>query len=240
MNHRYIKVFSAERTGSVFTIELLNRNIIGASCLADEFGWRHGVPQNKEQIKIWSRDNPRESATPELVRLKKDIMGGTAKILPVILIKNPYTWYKSIYRYRRGTNLDLNKEYKQYNQTYKIYMKLLGSPQMLYDGVYGNGVVVKYEDIIQDPKKSLDYIGRMLKIKIEDEIIVPKKVEGSEPLTKWMKEFYLSEGPWKLAPSLLKSIENRVNWKLMANYGYKPVKPEKFYPKYVYKKDEVK
>ena len=41
-----------------------------------------------------------------------------------------------------------------------------------------------------------------------------------------------------LSASWLKRIEQRVDWKLMQTYGYRPVKPEDFYDPCLYDGEE--
>jgi len=93
---------------------------------------------------------------------------------------------------------------------------------------------IKYEDVIDNPVEVLRKIVRNLNIAKAKTVALPQN--------SWFdahgKSFYLSKGPWGLAPTKLRTVKNLVDWEVIGKYGYKPVKPEWFYDPVIYEEDD--
>jgi len=240
---KYIKVFGIERSGTLYAIELINKNLVGTLAFTEEFGDRHKMPLDLyiKTVKKWwlkNRKQDRKLLTSGVVRLVPELASHRNKIYPIVIIKNPYTWYKSIHRYRAQQFIDLDKEYKHFNKLYGVYKELI-ERKVLTNSIYGRGMAIRYEDLIRDPKFKLKQIAHLINTQSYDDVDVPNKVNGSDAFSKKLKEYYLSKGPWMLSASWLKQIEQRVDWKLMQTYGYRPVKPEDFYDPCLYDGEEL-
>jgi len=227
---KYFKVFGAERTGTLYLKALIDENIKDTYTFINEFGSRHKAPLTSDQMRAWVVRN-RRSAGARVVRLLPKMSRHQVKICPIVIIKDPYVWYKSINRWRRGRGLDINKEYKMYMNAYTSFMNLLVNTE-LYGNFYTNGIHIKYEDLLKDPEDMLivicDFYG-LPRESLRKELIIPDKIKNSNKFTEKKKQMYLSNGPYKMAMELINQITLLIDWDTIGTYyGYYPMDPRDF------------
>ncbi len=229
----YIKMFGVERAGARFAATLFYRNFRKKDItIVTELGEPHDVPLlDHYGVKEWLRNS--QHPTQKFARFMVKLQRTKLKMVPIIVTKNPYTWYKSIHRWRRLKTIDWNKEFNLYNTYHSIFKQIIINHKSYQ--LYHKGLFIKYEDLIENTPHELDKISSFLK--------VPRK-EKFKPVTETFdsrifknKDFYLSEGPWNLSPTYLKKITNHVDWETMSFFGYNPVEPEDFYDIVIYEED---
>ena len=115
---KYFKVFGAERTGTMYLKAILDENIENINVFVNAFGSRHEPPLDANGAAAWTARNKR-IADKGATRLLLKVSQGWIKLNPIVIIKDPYTWYKSIKRWRIGKGIDMEGEYAMYNHVYK-------------------------------------------------------------------------------------------------------------------------
>lgn len=220
---RCIKVFGSEVSGTRFLISLLKLNVTGSRILDHEMGYSYGIPLTVKEIQRWFKTEKRPDQ--ELVRMIRDISKGKLHPCPIIIIKDPYLWYKNLYNYRGKKTFDFDREYEIYNSSYNIYKDLIENNLERYGGLYRKGLYIKYEDLLKDSPAEISKIATHcgLRMNLNKDFIIPHHVNKRE------KEFYLAGRPWKLDEVKLVNIQTRVDWKLMEYYNYKPIDVGKAY-----------
>lgn len=224
---KYIKVFGAEVSGSKFLIDLLKLNTKNAIIFDHELGNRHGIPLNIKEIRQWFKTEKRPNQT--LIRFIKSLGGSDLSIYPVIIIKNPYLWYKNIYNFRRKKNLDITKEFEIYNSLYSVYRDLIENFNKRYDNLYKKGLFINYEKLLAHPNTEINKIVSHSGIimSLDKDFKIPQHISERE------KRFYLNGPPWKLNEIELLNVQTRVDWHLMDYYGYQPIDIEEAYRKHI-------
>jgi hypothetical protein len=214
---RCIKVFGVEMSGTKFLIDLLSLNTTGARILDHEMGHTHGIPLNVKEIQQWFKKEKRPDR--ELVRMIRDIGIGKLHPYPIVIIKNPYLWYKNLSNRRGKKNFNFDREFEIYNSTYNIYKDLLENNQQRYGGLYSNGLYIKYEHLLKDPHGEISKISTYcgMRMHLNKDFIMPEHINTRE------KDFYIKGPPWKLDEPKLLNIQTRVDWKLMKYYDYVPI-----------------
>lgn len=232
----YIKMFGAKRSAARFTGKFISTNLDNRRIkfIENTIIDTNGPPVSKSEIEDYIKENSK--LKQQDLRVHNMIKRGKLEIVPIVVIKNPYTWYKSIRRFykKRPQNIDWEREYTIFNLLYKIHLDLIGNPKNKYDDLYSQGTIIRYEDLLSDPEEIMKNVSNLLEINHNSDVILPKSVNFNERV----KEFYLSDGPWKLSPSDIKRVNDNVDWNLMSNFGYEKVKPEDFYDLVVYEEDD--
>jgi len=228
---KYFKIFGVERVGTLYLKALFDENIKGVYMMMRAFGSRHNPPLTSDQLRQWVVKN-RRYAGNDIVRLLTKMTRGKVKIHPIVVIKDPYIWYKSINRWRRGRGLDVIKEYKMYSKANAAFMDLLTNEEGVYGNLYAPGMYVRYEDLLRDPKKVLtiicDFYGIPRK-NLRKELIIPEKIKNSNKFTEKKRQMYLSMGPYKMPMELINQITLLLDWDVMGTYfGYYPMDPRDF------------
>ena len=227
---KYFKVFGAERTATLYLKALIDKNIKSTRVFINSFGSRHSAPMTSDQMKLWIVRN-RRKASLATSRLLPKMNRRQVKICPIVIIKDPYVWYKSINRWRIGRGLNVPKEYKMYMGAYTSFMNLLVNTEM-YGGFYDSGMHIRYEDLLQDPEKVLTIVCDFYNIptkNLRKELIIPKKIENSNEFTEKKKQMYLSMGPYKMPMELINQITLLIDWDIIGTYyGYYPMDPRDF------------
>jgi hypothetical protein len=141
-------------------------------------------------------------------------------IYPCIIIKNPYSWYQSIKKWS-GAKFKLEKTYKRYNELYTSYKHLYEEGYKV-NKLYNKGIVVRYEDVLEDPQKVISEIADSFGLESKGGFTIPNKVPQSDKFGEDRKKFYLSGGIFDLSKELADKITELVDWELMKFYGYKP------------------
>ena len=95
----YIKMLGAERSGASFIGSTLHNNFLKKDIyLVTELGLPYDVPLlGMGDIKSYPKTRY-EPPTQKLMRFIRKITRGGVKLTPIVVTKNPYTWYYSIHR----------------------------------------------------------------------------------------------------------------------------------------------
>jgi len=223
---RCIKLFGVERAGVSFIKRLLEQNDQNVVVLEKELGRICDRPP--KDVHSWSKNNPK-LFTQDVNRLLLSLRRGE-KLHPIIVIKNPYSWYKSIARYRSKRFINMEKEIKIYNEVYGFWAEFLSNSEN-ETGIYGKGVVVRYESVLKDEEKFLKALFRFLNIPIQKELNITKELEYNYKFTEKMRAFYLSGGPYKIDTDMIDRITRLINWEVINGfYDYVPINPLTAYP----------
>ena len=233
MDRKYIHIFGIQRSGTTYTTNLIHMNTENVVVSTDN---KHKEPKDADFIEESLRkrliNNEVCRTNPviheRLSNLIKDLFELNKKMHPLVVIKNPYSWYQSISRWRllRKDSFRMEVWYDRYNKLYKKCKKLLENPRK----PYGKGMVVRYEDLLRSPKNFIytlrDDFGMKLKDKIKDSdrmASVNSKFE-SEPtvFTEERRRFYLQNGDFGLPKELINKITELIGWELMKFYEYYP------------------
>lgn len=212
-----IKVFGAEVSGTKFLIDLLKLNTSGARILDHEMGYKHGIPLNVKEIQQWFKTEKRPDQ--ELMRMMRLLGKNELSIYPIIIIKNPYLWYKGLSNYRGKKNFNFDREFEIYNSSYNIYKNLIENNMDWYGNLYTKGLFVKYEYLLKNPSAEINRISTMcgLIMSLDKDFVIPSHINKRE------KKFYLAGPSWKIDEIKLVNIQTRVDWNLMKYYGYEPI-----------------
>jgi hypothetical protein len=221
--NNYVKVFGMQRTGTTFLKALCYANFKNATIFTNEFGWKHGYPFSNERFEKWpekySNFEDGETKYNYYSNIVSEVKRGN-RVKFIIIIKNPYSWYYSIRRYRRSQfSMDsLSKEYKIYSDRYKGYEEFYRS---LAQNIYGEGCIIRYEDLIRNTESVLRHISKELDIELKtSSVIIPNQVDQSRSFNEKQKKFYLSTGNFKLTQYLVDMINDNVDWEVLNFFGY--------------------
>ena len=224
----YIKPFGVERSGANFAGELIKQNFNNRRVIVlnEALGNTYGAPiLHKDDIKKWLKSCFKP--TPQIVRVCKGLYNGDIKLTPLIIIKNPYSWSRSIYRWRRTRYLDYEYEFDIYNVSYKIYHAIITYPEEF--DLYTKGFVFKYEDIIKNYSGWINIIASLLGINHNRKLKVPE-YNLAYKFTDKDKKYYLDGEPFGLSEIEINNITKLVNWELICNYyGYRPIDPRDYF-----------
>lgn len=212
-----VKIFGTEVSGTKFLIDLLRLNTSGARVLNHEMGYKHGIPLDIKEIQQWFKTEKRPDQ--ELVRMIRALGQNKLHPYPVIIIKNPYLWYKSMSNHRGKKNFNFDREFEIYNSSYNIYRDLIENNQERYGALYAKGLYIKYEDVLRHPSSEISKISKHcgLQMKLDKDFVIPEHINARE------KRFYLEGPPWKINEIKLINVQTRVDWNLMKYYGYDPI-----------------
>jgi hypothetical protein len=225
---KYIKMFGTERSGLGFLAELLRLNARDITIVTDGLGLRYKPPLALGGMKQFLRDNKFHIVkdTARIVRLlenKKD------DLIPIVVIKNPYTWYKSISRFRPGHSVNLDKEFQIYNELYKSCINKLHDNKL---SGYGLPIFIKYETLLDNSNLMdiLKLISQLYDVKFKEDIEIPIEIEPTYPFTEFKRTFYLSGGPYKLDTGTMNRITLAVDWETIHSFfSYSPIDPRALY-----------
>ena len=206
MQRKYIKIYGIERSGTVFTQELIDLNLKGTYPISNGFGWKHGEVQDHLE---WLNGSEADDYFKEAYN---------SEVGCVIVIKNPYSWYNSIKRFIRRTPeyqpFDIFEQYRRYNRLYLHWHKELIEK---WHPFYKRAMVVKYEDLLSSTE-TLHEMAAVMGCELNDPLIVPEKVDLSEPFTDDRKRMYLNvDVPDK---PVVKIINSLISDKLFNLYNY--------------------
>jgi len=223
-----IKPYGVERSGIGFAAQVIASNFDSRRVfvLQEELTNPHGVPILKcDDVKKWMKTYYK--LTPRLVKICKDVYNGNVKLIPLIVTKNPYSWAKSIYRWRRVRQLDYEHEYTLYNVSHNIYKAIIEYPEEFE--IYKKGLWFRYEDIINNIEVWLNNIASMLGVNRKRKLIIPKMNLAYE-FTAKDRNYYLNGAPFGLDEVIMNKITLLVNWELITTYyGYYPLDPRDHY-----------
>jgi len=222
----YIKIFGIQRTSTTYTVRLVKTNTNNCHVFNNELGHKHSVAKKEVGVKKWldkraddlGKDGPKYK---KVVAVKDDLFVNGKKVHPLIVIKNPYSWYKSISRWAPPTynkDFDIETWYNRYNHLYTKWKELLENPH----SPFGSGRVVNYEETLKDPNELILYTRDNYNTKLKDKLDIPNKVASSSTFDEKRRDFYLREDNFGLSDELTEKITSLVDWDLMEFYNYKP------------------
>ena len=151
----------------------------GFKTIVNQREWKHGV------IKDYSKD-----------------------ILYIIIIKNPYTWFTSITKYKKIKDTSLstvNKLFGRYNLLYKNHLVSIST--------YENVILCRYEDLLVDLNgTTLSVIG----VDGFEDIISVYQSKGFDVKTK---PYYIKQIPI-YGKSIIDRVSSAVDWDVINQYDY--------------------
>ena len=214
----HIKIFGIQRTGTNYLEFLIRSNVL----LADSPVILNDVPFTRDHFPGWKHEAvPVVDVDEQQRRLANNIA--------VILIKNPYTWYKSIRRWTRGTEKfsfdgfggrDPEHFFKQYNSLYADHKKLLIGEKR--DTVYEHSALIRYEDLILNPRKEIYKFAVKFNLTIEGKFSDTNRAVQSRVFTESMRTYYLAQKP-DYSADIVERVNEAVDWELMRFYGYEKI-----------------
>ena len=198
-----VKQFGIQRSGTNYIRQLLLDNVVEVHIYEHQFGSKHAVPLGGKGINTWAEKRGRKPLTIE------------DDVHPIIIIKNPYSWYQSIERFR-GSKFSFNAEYARYNKIYKAYKRLYlkGHP------VFTDGHIIQYEKLLEDPRKEITIIAEKFGADLYRQFKNPNKVIMSNQFTDDRKKFYLANDNFGLSDDIIDKITQAVDWDVIEFYGY--------------------
>jgi len=224
----YIKLFGVERSGANFVAELVKQNFDKRRVIVlnNMLGKPYNAPiLHTSDIKKWLKTCVKP--TPQIVRICRDLCNKKITLIPIIITKNPYSWAKSIYRWRRTRYLNYEYEFDLYNVNHKIYHAIINHPEEFE--LYDKGFIFKYEDIIKNYKLWINTVSNLLGINHNKKLNIPE-YNLAYKFTEKDRQYYLNGEPFGLSEVEINKITLLTNWSLITNcYNYKPIDPRDYY-----------
>ena len=232
MDKKYIQIFGIQRSGTTYTTNLIHMNGENVIVSTDN---KHGNSKDVDFIEDQLRkrlENNEVYKTNKIFRERllckiRDLFELDKKMHPLIIIKNPYSWYQFISRWRllHKNSFHMEVWYERYNKVYKSWKELLENPRK----PYGKGMIVGYENLLRSPSDFIYTLRNNFGVKLKDEIKITDRIASinskfeSEPkiFTEERRQFYLQDGDFGLSKKLIKQITKLIDWELMEFYGYK-------------------
>jgi hypothetical protein len=196
-------------------------NCIDTACYGNQFGGKHHRPRSNVSAFLKKKKIQKEVAHWKSVY---EYLKENKALHSIVIIKNPYSWHSSIKRYinNKGQTLDFNAVYNRYNMLYTAFKDFHYSPQS-WGEHFGKVVIVKYENLLRNPKKHLGIICSKLEVPLQKSIKVPNKVDMSPRFVPEKRKFYLRNDTFGLPPKTVQAINDIIDWDLMSFYGYKRI-----------------
>ena len=207
------KIFGMQRTGTTFTMETMNLNLEDSIVHNNEFGHKHSKPLTQEEMLLWiifESDKTHRKEWDEIYDKKT--------LIPVVVIKNPYSWFNSIESWGKiawAPGYSTKKAYSDWNRKYEWWKDLLENPR----APFCKGMMVHYEDLILDTPRMLRFLGSTFSVEVAHMIRTPQKVDQSAPFTKARRDYYLGDD-FGLTAYQRHLVTDLVDWDLMGYYGY--------------------
>ncbi len=206
---KYVKIYGTRNSGTIFLEWLISKNLNVKNLDTYDLGWKHRVAPCEDEL---------------TEKMKEDVIF-------LCLVKNPYSWllsmHKRPYHHESLRNLSF-KDFVKYsygdyrnpmvmwNTKYESYFKLCEFVK--------NHEIIKYEDILKDPNKTLDNLSEKYGLekpafyKSINNLLTNKHGIKHQ---KFHKEYYLHEG-WrmKLRPEHIEQINKFLDKELMEKLNY--------------------
>jgi len=199
-----VKQFGIQRSGTNYIRQLLLDNVQKVIVYEHQFGRKHAAPFSKKRLEEWAAKHNRPVITKE------------DNVHPIIIIKNPYSWYQSIKNYKNN-KFSLHDSYNKYNRLYKAYKDLYVKGHK----IFGEAYIVQYEVLLVDPKTEVAKIVNKFGGKLKKTFKDPDKVIMSDKFTPARREFYLGASDFGLDKEIIKMINEIIDWDTIEFYGYK-------------------
>lgn len=185
MVENFIKVWGIERAGTVYTQQMINRNIESVTAMSNAFGWKHGpIPDTLEWLKTHKESS--EKFWNIYREFKEDGIGS------VIVIKNPYSWFGSIRRYCKRFKgyqpFNPAIQYERYNRLYLHWWDELITKRHPF---FSKAKVVRYEDMLRDIERQMTKIASIHDARLHRPLKVLRTVEMSSPFNEQDRKRYL-------------------------------------------------
>jgi len=249
---RYGKIYGAKRTGTNYLRKVLYDNFLSLEIFMNVGGWKHGniieYPGKDDLLNMVDVSTRKETAVRKTIDLFR-----TNRVLFIVCVKNPYMWLNSVIehtlsiqrrryrlqcRHRRSTcrpplspiqqGIDkefIIKEVENWNMLYRNYRTYIES---------GKAELIRYEDLLENPKAVLVNISIKRKWKIidEDSLKLTSKymsantdsVVGGHRGVSFDKEKYLKPNIGKvLSKNAIKIVNDNIDLSLLEFYDYKLV-----------------
>jgi hypothetical protein len=204
-----IKIYGERNSGTIYLEWLIHKNLVAEVVEGFEFGWKHRIAPAQDEL--------------------SDLMKN--EILFLCLVKNPYSWLLSMHKrpYQHEILKDINfSEFIRYSYgDYKNPVVLWNMKNRSYMELGKNvrqHMIVKYEDILRDPKTKLDQIAEKFSIEKPGLFInIQKLLTNKHGIRneKFHTEYYLKE-TWrkKLHRDQINYINNFLDQDLMQKFDY--------------------
>jgi len=198
--YKYVGIFGEMRVGTNYLDQLCRMNFVDnpVSTLTAEKMVKHEIPDTlrwltecNENVDIYDYEN---------------------MIHPIVIIKNPYSWYQSMIK--ENVNKTPKELYDRYNTFYEYFL------HFSHD-YYRECMLVTYEKVLIDPRGVLEDIAMLIGGSLNKDILIPDKVPRSAVFTTDRKAFYLQDGNFGLDGDTIKMITDAVCWDVVHQYGYK-------------------
>ncbi|MCD4682180.1 MAG: hypothetical protein K8R86_02760 [Bacteroidales bacterium] len=206
---KYVKIYGARNSGTIFLEWLIGKNLDVKNLDTYDLGWKHRVAPSEDEL---------------TGKMKEDVIF-------LCLVKNPYSWllsmHKRPYHHESLRNLSfkdfIKYSYGDYRNPAVMWNTKNGSYFKLKDFVK-NLEIIKYEDILKDPNKTLDNLSEKYGLekpafyKSINNLLTNKHGIKHQ---KFHKEYYLHER-WrmKLRPEHIEQINKFLDKELMEKLNY--------------------
>lgn len=177
-NINYIKIHGLQRTATNYIAYLINNNLVNTECLVNVGGWKHG-----HYCAPWTLGQ---------------------EVHMALVIKNPYAWLVSIYKY-----LKPSLSFSNFVKRPLIFGEPSGSPYLLracnpvqhwndmnfhWMSVQMNSkklCILPYENVLKNVKASLNNISSYFDIPLKESMLEPKNkmLAGNEKTDVVQEEF---------------------------------------------------
>lgn len=256
---KYIKIYGMPRTGTNYLRFLLEENF-DVMAFHHILGGKHGAPcdprewiqaeiKTPNRLMAWEGQyesgqdgpnfSPRFNKVAHYLEFLEELQEQLGDIYYVILVKNPYAWLSSWWRYilargyRKLWRIPKNnrKWLENFNQKYRTWWRF-------YRDYTDRSVVMRYEDAVFRYRDTLK--------KVEDALLLDARWSCFMPFTQNValhnqgisgklttlvveerpfprREYYRSREYLKeLGPDWVDFVTEYVDWDLMRKYGYEP------------------
>ena len=189
------QIYGAERTGTNLLKYFL------PSSLSNEVQWKHGHPlTNKDYVARAGRRY------------------GVVADAAIVMIKDPYSWYDSIQRWRARTTGNFNPyvEFTRFNLLYYAHIQLLEGAD-IYKPTFQEAHFIRYEDLLMQPDEEMEKVG----VKLEKGWVMPERLDQSG--NSWDRErekMYRKGFPYGLSKDVIKLVTELTDWNVARYYGY--------------------
>lgn len=220
----YFKQYGLQRTGTNYTKLLIERNLNNVEVFPSVFGWKHGTNFDHKK---WLNDFSKGEEVYSVDRINKLDKSKNyyqnalnSGLTYLIHIKNPYSLFVSHKKFMKQSTYNVKYWCNKFNHSYEKYFNLLKEK---------SGIIIKYEDLLINPKNILLKISEKYSLEIKENIYIEDKIvnPGSDwnvPVgkMKFDKSYYLDEKYLKdISEKELNSISRFINWEMISFLDYR-------------------
>ena len=250
--------YGARRTGTNYALILLKENFLNISVLST-IAWKHGSIKTPEEykraifpnfpflhkIQIEELDVAASNYTKEQTDLLAKDLAAAARneeIHNLVMIKNPYAWIDSVWRYSINTHENTHNDlYMFFDHKKSLRLRdheaavisSIKSYNLRYKKWLTNATeIIRYEDLLQNYQGILQYFKIKYNLTQRHERLIDIK-DGCDPnpiihekiLPDWSySNYYLNHNYMdNLPPNIIQNITDTVDWELFEEYDYQPI-----------------